>query len=88
MKHVNIIVQGIVQGVGFRFSARHMANSLGVKGFVKNLPNGEVYLEAEGNEAQVNEFVKWCKKGPSSARVRNAEVHEGEYKGYRVFDVK
>jgi two-component system LytT family response regulator len=47
--HKNIRITGRVQGVGFRYSARSLASSLGIKGFVRNLPNGEVYIEAEGN---------------------------------------
>jgi len=47
-KHVNITVKGRVQGVGFRYSAMEAAEELGIKGFVRNMPDGSVYIEAEG----------------------------------------
>ena len=51
MVHKNIVIQGWVQGVGFRYAARKMAFQYGINGFVRNLPDGSVYIEAEGSEA-------------------------------------
>ena len=59
-----IQVTGKVQGVGFRWSAAIEARSLGITGFVKNLPDGNVYIEAEGSIEQLNTFVEWCRQGP------------------------
>ncbi|MCJ7449101.1 MAG: acylphosphatase [Bacteroidales bacterium] len=59
-----IHVTGQVQGVGFRWGAATEAGNRGIKGYVKNLPNGSVYIEAEGSREQLNAFVEWCKQGP------------------------
>jgi acylphosphatase len=85
--HRKITVTGNVQGVGFRFSAKSMANSLGIKGFIKNLYNGDVYIEAEGNEAQLQHFIAWCHKGPSYSRVHDVKVEEGEVKHFSYFEI-
>ncbi len=87
MKHVNISIYGIVQGVGFRFSAKHAAHRFNVKGFVKNQADGSVYIEAEGRTEQVNQFLAWCREGPSSARVRDLKVNEGEIKHFSSFEI-
>jgi acylphosphatase len=85
--HKNITISGNVQGVGFRFSTKSMANSLGIKGFVKNLYNGDVYIEAEGNEIQLRHFIEWCHKGSSYSRVHDVKIEEGELKNFTYFEV-
>ena len=69
-----IHIMGHVQGVGFRWSAANEARNRDIKGFVKNLSDGSVYLEAEGSEIQLNIFVDWCKKGPSFGSVESVTV--------------
>jgi acylphosphatase len=69
-----IHVTGQVQGVGFRWSAATEARSLDIKGYVKNLPDGSVYLEAEGSREQLNAFVEWCKQGPGFSIVESVNV--------------
>lgn len=86
-QHINISIHGMVQGVGFRFFAKNQARILGIKGFVKNMRDGTVYIEAEGNPVQLNEYIKACKKGPSSARVTNVETIEDKVKNFVHFDV-
>jgi acylphosphatase len=88
MKHVNIRVVGKVQGVFFRASTKEQADFLGVKGFVRNESNGDVYIEAEGDEHQLQEFLKWCGLGPNRARVDHVNVKESEFKNYGNFEVK
>jgi acylphosphatase len=56
-----IQVTGQVQGVGFRWSAATEARSLGITGYIKNLPNGSVHIEAEGSRELLNAFVELCK---------------------------
>lgn len=85
--HKNITVIGHVQGVGFRFTARTMAMSLGIKGSVKNLYNGDVYIEAEGTQIQLNHFIEWCYKGPGYSDVKDVIIEDGELKGYQYFDI-
>ena len=69
-----IRVTGKVQGVGFRWSAATRARSLGIMGFIKNLPDGDVYIEAEGPGEQLNTFVEWCKQGPGFSFVESLNV--------------
>ncbi|HNR40986.1 MAG TPA: acylphosphatase [Bacteroidales bacterium] len=59
-----IYVRGRVQGVGFRYSAVRAANHHGITGFVKNMPDGSVYMEAEGTEKELLDFIEWCRNGP------------------------
>jgi acylphosphatase len=88
MKHVNIHISGKVQGVFFRASAKEQADYLGVRGFVRNEPNGEVYMEAEGEENQLNEFLEWCKHGPRRSKVEQVKIEESASKNFRLFEVK
>ncbi len=76
MKRFSLQVIGKVQGVFYRDSTEKKANSLFLKGFVRNEPNGNVYIEAQGSKAQLNEFVKWCKEGPERARVDEIILNE------------
>lgn len=87
MKHLNITVNGNVQGVSFRISTKAVADQLQVKGLVKNLPNGSVYIEAEGDDFSLETFLEWCNEGPLQASVQKVEVVEGEVKNYRNFEI-
>ena len=86
MKRIVIQVFGLVQGVFFRYNTRKIARNLGLTGIVKNLPDGSVYIEAEGSEDKLIELLKFCKKGPRSARVDNVdckfEPFQSKFKGF------
>lgn len=69
MKRIAITVSGKVQGVFYRASTEKEAKKIGLAGFVRNESSGNVYIEAQGTEKQLAEFVKWCKRGPERARV-------------------
>jgi acylphosphatase len=71
-----IHVRGYVQGVGFRWNAAREARQRGITGLVRNLPDGSVYIEAEGPEEQLNEFVEWCRKGPDFSSVESVETEK------------
>ena len=66
-----IKIYGVVQGVGFRFSAQDKARQLGIVGLVRNEPDGSVYIEAQGKGDVLNEFIEWCKHGPRWADVQD-----------------
>jgi len=68
-KAINLNVYGKVQGVGFRFYTHKIAKELEILGFVKNMPDGSVYIEAEGEPENLEQFINWCEMGPSWARV-------------------
>lgn len=87
MKHLAITVSGLVQGVWFRASTKEQAEQLGINGFVQNEPDGNVYLEAEGNEEELENLVTWLKQGPPAARVDNLDIEEGELKNFSGFEI-
>jgi len=74
MAKIKVQVFGKVQGVFFRHSARQQALSLGLNGWVKNLPDGSVLSQAQGTKKSLLEFIAWCKQGPQRAQVQNLEV--------------
>ena len=87
MKTIQIIISGRVQGVFFRASTKAVADQIGIKGFVKNVKDGTVLIEAEGDDALMEHFIDWCKFGPDDARVDDISINEIELKNYRNFDV-
>ena len=87
IKHLNITVKGKVQGVFYRKSTKAVADQLGVRGFVLNESNGDVYMEAEADNGTLDMFLDWCNEGPEDAEVTAVESHEGELKNYRNFEV-
>ena len=87
-KHINIIVEGTVQGVWFRDSTLKEAKQLGINGFVRNEPDGSVYIEAEGEPDKLDEFVKWCHSGSERAVVTNVDVSEGKFKDFIEFVIQ
>jgi acylphosphatase len=75
---VYLRISGLVQGVSYRASAQDEARRLGVSGWVRNLPNGEVEAFAFGSTHQVDDFIAWCHRGPEEARVSGVVVREAE----------
>jgi acylphosphatase len=88
MNNCRIVVTGKVQGVFFRASAKEVADKLDVKGFAQNQPDGSVYIEAQGVEGKLKQFVEWCKHGPPRAHVAYVDVQEGEVKNFERFEIK
>lgn len=73
MKRIIINVYGLVQGVFFRYTTRKVARKLGLTGYVKNMPDGSVYIEAEGPEDKLNKLLEFAKKGPKHAQVEKTD---------------
>lgn len=67
-------ISGKVQGVWYRKSTQDKARELGLSGFVLNRSNGNVYTEAEGEVADLNAFMDWCRQGPSNAKVESVNL--------------
>lgn len=88
MKAVKITVTGKVQGVFYRASARDVAERLNVTGFAQNQPDGSVYIEAEGDEENLKQFIDWCQHGPPRASVYGVNVSATELKNFQRFDIK
>lgn len=85
-----IVVSGMVQGVGFRYFVQHHATQLGVTGWVRNLPNGDVEIEAEGSRESVESLILYARRGPRSAVVSNADVRWkeplGQFERFEITD--
>ncbi len=88
MPALRLFVTGRVQGVSFRASAEKKAAELGVRGWVRNTPDGAVEAHAEGSRKAVDDFAAWCKKGPEGARVDMVDVEEVAEEGYAEFAVR
>jgi acylphosphatase len=87
MKGVILKVEGRVQGVFFRASTKEQADALGIHGFVKNESDGGVYIEAEGDDNLLNQFIEWCKVGPPHAVVNHVKITAVEPKQFSSFKI-
>lgn len=86
-KLYRITVRGRVQGVGFRWSAANAAVSLGIAGYVRNMHDGSVFIEAEGPAEQLNVFVEWCREGPGIGHVDSVDIERLPPAGYDNFRI-
>jgi acylphosphatase len=88
LERAHVRVSGQVQGVFFRDSTREKAEELGLTGWVKNLPDGQVEAVFEGPSDKVREMVRWCGEGPSHASVENVDADfdsaGGDLEGFEV----
>lgn len=69
-------VYGVVQGVGFRYTTKHLADQLKVSGIVRNESDGSVYIEALGSDQQIKQFIEELAKGPSPSATVDQVVVE------------
>ena len=83
----HIIFRGDVQGVGFRYRAYYAARACGVSGWVRNLPDGSVEAELEGEERAIDEMIITIEKG-SYVRITDMSVRSMEPKGSYGFEVR
>ena len=88
IRNAQIRIMGRVQGVGFRYYAVQKASEMRILGFVKNMHDGSVFIEAEGVESDLDRYILWCRKGPASARVDNLDITPGVVKNYHDFSVR
>jgi len=88
MVRARAVISGRVQGVFFRASTRDEARRLGVSGWVRNLPNGDVEGLFEGEKGKVNRLLVWCYQGPPYAAVADVHVtwesYRGDQEGFRI----
>ncbi len=78
---VRAVVSGRVQGVAFRFETQWAAERIGVRGWVRNRPDGTVQALFEGERERVEEMLAWCRRGPALARVTAVDVTWEDYLG-------
>ncbi len=89
LRRAEIIAVGLVQGVGFRYFVVRKAQSLGLKGYVKNLSSGEVLTVVEGEKFLIEELFKEIRVGPSHASVTICNIVWQEYKNeFTHFEVR
>ncbi|MEM9324752.1 MAG: acylphosphatase [Bacteroidota bacterium] len=88
MKAVRIACKGRVQGVFFRASTQAFANKLDVVGWVRNEPNGDVLIHAQGDDIALNALAEWCRQGPDMARVDEVDVQEADELPLTSFEVR
>ena len=88
METVHLVIKGNVQGVYYRASAKEKANELGVKGWIKNSPGGQVEAMASGNKEQLDKFIEWCRQGPQHAEVSDIVVTKREEENFNDFSIK
>lgn len=88
LKRIKIKVFGDVQGVFFRYFAKEKARQFGLTGWVKNLEDGTVEMEAEGEEEKLKKFIDWCYIGSPAAKVEKTEVEwreaEGKFQAFTI----
>jgi acylphosphatase len=82
-----VTVVGLVQGVGFRYSAQAEATRLGLTGFVRNRRDGTVEAQLEGEEVSVSQMVDWLRAGPRGARVERVAVADLDVAGDTEFRI-
>lgn len=85
----HVLISGHVQGVFFRASTQRQASICGVKGWVRNLPDGQVEALFEGDQAAVERVLAWCRTGPANAYVSDVDVRYEAYRGeFTSFSVR
>ena len=84
-----MMISGRVQGVFYRVFSKKEADSLGVRGYVRNLDDGRVELVAEGSEEKLEKLVEACRKGPAMARVDDIRIEKsGSAEGFKNFEIR
>lgn len=87
MATFEFIVSGIVQGVGYRYYTLRMAERLGIRGWVRNLPNGEVQVVASADDGALEQFEQLLLEGPRMSRVTGVQrlpAPDEEHHGFSV----
>lgn len=88
MKNLEIRLTGTVQGVNLRATVQEHARRIGVGGFVRNEPNGTVFMEAEGDAETLDRFLQFLEAGPGSADVTDVSTRDAIVKDYTDFEVR
>ena len=84
---IHVWVSGRVQGVSYRYYTKLKAEELGIKGWVKNLPDSRVEAWFEGSEEQLLAIAQWCKSGSPMAMVTGIEQQTETAQGFQDFQI-
>jgi len=89
MKSLRLIISGKVQGVFFRHNTKKKADELGLKGYVRNLPDDSVEVVAEGSREKLDELAEFCRNNPGFSEVDDIKAHFEESKSkFSDFQIK
>lgn len=88
MNAYRIVIRGIVQGIGFRYFTRMMANRFSIYGWVRNCADGSVEIHCEGEESNLQKFLAEIKKGPAGLVIESMEVKEAAPDFYYGFEIR
>lgn len=88
MKCIHLVVSGRVQGVFFRANVRDKALQLGLKGYSKNLADGDVEVVVQGDEEKIKELIEFIRKGPGIASVVGIKMTHKEPENFKNFEIK
>ncbi len=88
IRHYNITVKGRVQRVSYRFCTHAQAMKCNLTGYVRNLHNGDVFIEVEGKEDDINKLIDWCYVGSPLSEVKEVNAVEGELRHFETFEIK
>jgi acylphosphatase len=88
LRSVHLLVEGQVQGLGYRYFALKTGRSMGILGWVKNLPTGEVELSIEGEDVQIGQYIQTLRSKHPWAQIDNIQEnwlpHEGKFQDFRI----
>lgn len=88
LKQVRAIVHGEVQGVGYRYSVHHLSKDFKVAGFVRNLDDGTVEIQAEGEQSELQKFIEAVRIRDGYISVTGVDLKwrepEGKYSGFSI----
>ncbi len=88
MSAIHVRITGRVQGVFFRVHLKETADRLGIKGWVRNEPDGSVLVHAEGSEEELRQLEEWCQYGPPAAKVDHVERKEVTSEKHITFEIR
>ena len=84
---VHLLIEGRVQGVFFRANVRDKALELGLKGYAKNLDDGNVEVVAQGEEEKIDELNAFIRTGPGHSRISKIKIEEIKAENFKSFDI-
>jgi acylphosphatase len=86
-KSRRLYLTGMVQGIMFRPYIKENADKLNVRGFVRNLEDKRVEVFIEGNPDEVEKMIEICKRGTKLANIKNVEIKEEKFQGFKEFKI-
>ena len=87
MNSIHLTVSGRVQGVFFRDNTRRKAAELGLNGYARNLPDGNVEVVAQGDEEKIKELIEFLKNNPGSSVVKEIKIKHKELEKFKRFEI-